>query len=106
MVTQEASSTPITQAVMGTLQFLIPLIVSAEAWRAEVLQYIADNIPAIILTSAFVERLQSSWSLENLQACLLTCNLLAAVMLISEHLPNSEHNLLLLYHVSSILTSA
>lgn len=67
---------------MATLQFLIPLIVSAEAWRTEVLQYIADNFPAIILTSAFVERLQSSWSLENLQACPLTCNLLAAVMLV------------------------
>lgn len=39
----------------------------AEAWRAEILQYTADNFPALVLTSAFMERLQSSWSLENLQ---------------------------------------
>ena len=79
---RKPGSTPITQAVIGTLQFLTTLIVFAEAWRAEVLQYIADNFPAIILTSAFVEPLQSSWSLENLQACSLTCKLLAAVMLV------------------------
>jgi len=39
----------------------------AEAWRAEVLQFIAENIPKIALTSAFVERLQSEWSLEHIQ---------------------------------------
>lgn len=31
------------------------------------LQYIAENIPKIALTSAFVERLQSEWSLEHIQ---------------------------------------
>ncbi|KAL0025284.1 hypothetical protein WJX79_000539 [Trebouxia sp. C0005] len=40
---------------------------TTKAWRAEVLQYIAENIPKIALTSAFVERLQSEWSLEHIQ---------------------------------------
>ena len=31
------------------------------------LQFIAENIPKIALTSAFVERLQSEWSLEHIQ---------------------------------------
>lgn len=30
-------------------------------------QYIAEHFPAVASTSAFLERLQSSWSLENLQ---------------------------------------
>ena len=54
----------------------------AEAWRSEVLQFIADNFPAIILTSAFMERLQSSWSLENLQVCPLASYLHAAIVLV------------------------
>ncbi|DBA76932.1 hypothetical protein WJX77_008986 [Trebouxia sp. C0004] len=40
---------------------------TTKAWRAEVLQFIAENIPKIALTSAFVERLQSEWSLEHIQ---------------------------------------
>ena len=43
------------------------LLLCAEAWRAEVLQYIAENISKVALTSAFVERLQSEWSLEHIQ---------------------------------------
>lgn len=31
------------------------------------LQYIAESLPKVALTSAFVERLQSEWSLEHLQ---------------------------------------
>lgn len=31
------------------------------------LQFIAENIPKIALTSAFVERLQSEWSLDHIQ---------------------------------------
>lgn len=31
------------------------------------LQYIAENISKVALTSAFVERLQSEWSLEHIQ---------------------------------------
>lgn len=45
----------------------ISLLFAAEAWRAEVLQYIAENISKVALTSAFVERLQSEWSLEHIQ---------------------------------------
>ena len=40
---------------------------SAEVWRDEVLQYISENFPKVALTSAFVERLQSEWTLEHLQ---------------------------------------
>lgn len=40
---------------------------SAEAWRGEVLQYIAEGFPKVALTSAFLERLQSEWTLEHLQ---------------------------------------
>lgn len=39
----------------------------AEAWRGEVLQYIAEGFPKVALTSAFLERLQSEWTLEHLQ---------------------------------------
>ena len=39
----------------------------AEIWRGEVLQYIGENFPKVVLTSAFMERLQSEWSLEHLQ---------------------------------------
>ena len=39
----------------------------AESWRMEVLQYISENFPKVALTSAFVERLQSEWTLEHLQ---------------------------------------
>ena len=39
----------------------------AGAWRGEVLQFVAENFPKVVLTSAFMERLQSEWSLEHLQ---------------------------------------
>ena len=43
------------------------MLPAAEAWRGEVLQYIAEGFPKVALTSAFLERLQSEWTMEHLQ---------------------------------------
>ncbi|KAL3162058.1 hypothetical protein ABBQ38_009122 [Trebouxia sp. C0009 RCD-2024] len=54
-------------ARMPPAKWAADMHIAAKAWRGEVLQYIAEGFPKVALTSAFLERLQSEWTLEHLQ---------------------------------------